>query len=100
MLKITLRMLASDEEADREWAVSKTIELRKGAEYGETKVTVRYGKKKDRFVNMDANSWKDLIDWSSAEESPLTVKLSTEVNQLYIKLKLILCCMSGASETD
>ena len=73
-------MLASDDAEDREWAVSKTISLRKGAEYGETKVTVRYGKQKDRFVNMDARSYKDLIDWRKAQESPLTVNLSTEVS--------------------
>lgn len=81
-----LRMLASDDVEEREWAVSKTIELRKGARYGETKVTVRYGKLKDRYVNMDATSYRNLIDWSKAQESPLTVKLSTEVS-LILHLK-------------
>ena len=46
-------MLASDDAEEREWAVSKTIGLRKGAEYGETRVTVRYGKKPGARINME-----------------------------------------------
>ena len=77
-------MLASNDAEEREWAVSKTIGLRKGAEYGETRGTVRYGKKPGARINIAATSIKDLINWSTAQESPLTVKLSTVVSSSVI----------------
>ena len=76
---ILIRLLASEDPEDREWAVTKIINIRKKKDGRELRI--RFGEVKMRPVNLQATSLKNLIDWNSdCTEPPITVNLTLEVN--------------------
>ena len=82
---ILTSLLASESVEDRQFAVTKTLEIRSGSEFGNNKFRVRSCPENDRFLNKDAEKIQDLINWVQPKptESPLTVNLSsTEVQKL------------------
>ena len=75
---ILIRLLASEDPEDREWAVTKINNIRKKKDGRELRT--RFGEVKMRPVNLQATSLKDLIDWDNCTEPPITVNLTLEVN--------------------
>ena len=77
---ILIKLLASEDPEDREWAVNKIVNIRRKKDG--KKLRIRFGEEKHRPVNLQATSLKDLIDWNAdcTTEPPITVNLTLEVN--------------------
>ena len=76
---ILIKLLASEEPEDREWAVNKIVNIRQKKDGKQLRI--RFGKEENRPVNLQATSLKNLIDWNSeCTEPPITVNLTLEVN--------------------
>ena len=66
-------MLASDDQAEREFAVQQILKIRGESEHGDSSIRPR----KVPTINTDASNLQDLIDWSgTVHEPPLTCMLS------------------------
>ena len=82
---ILTSLLASSVQEDRLWALNKIFEIRAGSEFGHKKFRARNDKSRGAFLNLDANSIKDLLLWDSngfkPTEPPLTLHYST--SELY-----------------
>ena len=81
---ILLSLLASEEEADRQFAIDKIVSIRNGADKGDTSVRPFFPPK----LNWNAQSIRELQDWTDAYEPSITASIPTSELPTFLSVPL------------